>query len=114
MKTTLKKLLKNYDIAKQTAKDHYNECEVVMSRVCIDSMTEEEYEDKCTNALFLAGLTDRDGCTDVYENERISREKLLNFIFNIIPKQYREYLKENRYNVAQMDRVIELARKLAE
>lgn len=114
MKTTLKKLLKNYDNAKQTAKDHSNECEVVMSRVWSDYMTEEEYEDKCTKALFLAGLTDREGCTDVYEKERIAREQLLNFVFNLLPKQDSEVLKENRHNVTQMDRVIELARKFAE
>jgi hypothetical protein len=113
MKTTLKKLLKNYDNAKQTAKDHFKECEVVMNRVWNDSMTEEEYEAKCTNALFLAGLTDIDGCTDVYEKERIAREQLLNFVFNLLPKAEREVLKANRHNVTQMDKVIELARKFA-
>lgn len=85
-----------------------------MSRVWLDSMTEEEYEAKCTKALFLADLTDREGCTDIYEKERIAREQLLNFIFNLIPKPERDYLKENRHNVTQMDRVIELARKFAE
>lgn len=113
MKATLKKLLKNYDSAKQTAKDHFKECEVVMNRVWRDSMTEEEYEAKCTKALFLAGLTDREGCTDVYEKERIAREQLLNYVFNLLPKTEREVLKANRHNVTQMDKVIELARKFA-
>ena len=84
-----------------------------VARVWRDSMTEEEYEAKCTKALFLAGLTDREGCTDVYEKERIAREQLLNYVFNLLPKTEREVLKANRHNVTQMDKVIELARKFA-
>lgn len=113
MKATLKKLLKGYDNAKQIAKDHFNKCEVIMNRILRDSMTDEEYEAECAKALFLAGLTDREGCTDVYEKERIARKQLLDCIFNILPTAEREILKANRYNVTQMDKVIEIARRYA-
>ena len=113
MKATLKKLLKDYDNANQIAKDHFKKCEVLMNRVWRDSMTDEEYEAECAKALFLAGLTDREGCTDVYEKERIARKQLLDCIFNILPTAEREILKANRYNVTQMDKVIEIARRYA-
>lgn len=113
MKATIKNLIKIYDNAKKIAKVHSNNCEVVINRVCRDTMTEEEYDAKCTKALFLAGLTDREGCTDVYEKERIAREQLLNYVFNLLPKAEREVLNANRHNVTQMDKVIELARKFA-
>lgn len=114
MKATIKNLIKIYDNAKKIAKVHSHNCEVVINGVCRDTMTDEEYEAKCTNALFLAGLTDIDGCTDVYERERIARENLLSYIFSIVPKSEREVLQANRHNVTQMDKVIELARKFAE
>ena len=113
MKATIKNLIKIYDNAKKIAKVHSNNCEVVINRVCRDTMTDEEFEDKCTKALFLAGLTDIDGCTDVYERERIARENLLSYILSIVPKAEREVLQANRHNVTQMEKVIELARKFA-
>ena len=113
MKATLKKLIANFDEAKNMAKAHFQACEAVMNAVWNDSMNEEEYEDKCTKALFRAGLTDEFGNTNVYEKERIARAELLDFVFNLVPKAEREVLKANRHNVTQMDKVIELARKFA-
>ena len=113
MKATLKKLIANFDNAKNMAKAHFQACEAVMNAVWKDTMTEDEYEAKCTKALYRAGLTDEFGNTNVYEKERIARAELLDFVFNLVPKAEREVLKANRHNVTQMDKVIELARKFA-
>ena len=113
MKTTLKRLLKSYDDAKNMAKAHFQSCEAVMNAVWQGSMTEEEYENKINKMLFMAGLTDENGNTDVYDKERIARQELIDFVINLVPKAEREILKANRHNVAQMDKLITIARNFA-
>lgn len=113
MKTTLKRLFKSYDDAKKVAKVHFQNCEAVMNAVWQGSMTEEEYEAKITKMLYMAGLTDENGNTDVYEKERKAREELINFVINLVPKAERQILIDNRHNVAQMDKMIAIARDFA-
>lgn len=84
-----------------------------MNAVWQGSMTEEEYENKINKMLFMAGLTDENGNTDVYEKERIARQELIDFVINLVPKAEREILKANRQNVAQMDKLITIARNFA-
>ena len=110
---TLKQLIKNYDNAKAHAKAQYEASEKIMNAIWNEEASEAENEANINKALFQAGLTDENGCTDLYEKERIAKDNLLDYIFTIVPKAERKVLEANRHNVTQMNKVIELARRLA-
>ena len=110
---TLKQLIENYDNAKAHAKAQYEASEKIMNAIWNEEASEAENEANINKALFQAGLTDENGCTDLYEKERIAKNELLDYIFCMVPKAQREVFEANRQNVTQMNKVIELARKFA-
>ena len=77
------------------------------------------YHDKMKGALeavlFAAGLTDENGCTEIYENLSKSRVNLVNYILDniigkMIPAQERKIL--HGANVSYQYKIIEAARKM--
>ena len=112
-----KKLFDAYDSAIEIEREHDANVDVIYEDLQargIDPFADEN-EGIVIDALYRAGLTDKNGMTDVSVNRLNARKELLNFINdNIvslfpIPESDRALLK-NTYSVVYQNRLLDITR----
>ena len=80
------RLFNQYDDACEAERVYDLACDVVYENLQsqgIDPFNDAN-EKLVYDALFKAGLSDENGITDIYENRRLARKELLNFIYSKI------------------------------
>lgn len=111
-------LFKAFDDSFDTMKWHSAKIDAIFDTLENDGVDLESYNgERLFNSIaHKAGLTDKDGNTDVYVNYANARKELLNFIYhNIlpkfpIPKEDLKLLVNNR-NTQKQDELINITRK---
>ena len=112
------RLFRNYDLACEIERDHSERSDAIFEDLearGIDWQSEEG-EKIANELLFRAGLSDRNGNTDVYVNKVNARKDLLNFIYyELLPlfpiKKGDLELIRNSRNYAKQDELIQITRE---
>lgn len=117
-KIKARQLFKKLDNSLKIVRQHEAEIDAIMEKLESDGVDLESYDgERLFNSIaHKAGLTDKNGNTDVYVNYENARKELLNFIYyKILPKlpfqkEDIEVLVDSR-NVVIQDKVMSALRK---